>query len=51
MSFWVFRCCSYDLRQELTKSPVSRCPQQLDRHPAAQTRMTQAFKRQRDNED
>ncbi|KDE07375.1 hypothetical protein MVLG_02416 [Microbotryum lychnidis-dioicae p1A1 Lamole] len=33
----------YDLKQEITKSPVSRCPPELARHPAAQSR--QAGKR------
>ncbi|SCV74184.1 BQ2448_6616 [Microbotryum intermedium] len=28
----------YDLKQEITKSPVSRCPPELARHPAAQSR-------------
>lgn len=37
---------SYDLKQELTKSPVSRCPAELTRHPAAQSRQTAAMRRQ-----
>lgn len=37
---------SYDLKQELSKSPVSKCPNELSRHPAAQSRVTSAMKRQ-----
>ncbi|KAG7930598.1 uncharacterized protein OGAPODRAFT_100787 [Ogataea polymorpha] len=29
----------YDLKQMIAKSPVSRCPEELRRHPAAQKRM------------
>ncbi|KAK4058475.1 mRNA splicing protein prp28 [Microbotryomycetes sp. JL221] len=36
----------YDLKQELTKSPVSKCPPELTRHPAAQSRITNAMRRQ-----
>ncbi|ORY74322.1 P-loop containing nucleoside triphosphate hydrolase protein [Leucosporidium creatinivorum] len=36
----------YDLKQELTKSPVSRCPPELMKHPAAQSRQSAAMKRQ-----
>lgn len=41
----------YDLKNEITKSPVSRCPPELLKHPAAQTKMSSAMKRQRDIED
>ncbi|GAA6003182.1 uncharacterized protein JCM10292_002906 [Rhodotorula paludigena] len=35
----------YDLKQEITKSPVSRCPPDLAKHPAAQSKMSTAMKR------
>ena len=36
---------SYDLKQEISKSPVSRLPPDLARHPAAQSKMSNAMKR------
>ncbi|KAM0788472.1 hypothetical protein ACM66B_001605 [Microbotryomycetes sp. NB124-2] len=36
----------YDLKQELSKSPVSKVPPELARHPAAQSRVTNAMRRQ-----
>ncbi|KAK4053441.1 mRNA splicing protein prp28 [Microbotryomycetes sp. JL201] len=36
----------YDLKQELSKSPVSKVPPELARHPAAQSRVTTAMRRQ-----
>lgn len=41
----------YDLKNEITKSPASKCPPELMKHPAAQTRMSGAMKRARDIED
>ncbi|EPQ31081.1 uncharacterized protein PFL1_01270 [Pseudozyma flocculosa PF-1] len=41
----------YDLKQEIAKSPISKLPQELARHPAAQTKMTREMKRKRDRED
>ncbi|GAA5873974.1 hypothetical protein JCM1840_006107 [Sporobolomyces johnsonii] len=35
----------YDLKQEISKSPVSRCPPELAKHPAAQSKMSGAMKR------
>lgn len=35
----------YDLKTEITKSPVSRCPPELLKHPAAQSRQSTAMKR------
>ncbi|KAL8286356.1 hypothetical protein RQP46_004373 [Phenoliferia psychrophenolica] len=35
----------YDLKTEIAKSPVSRVPPELLKHPAAQTRMSSAMKR------
>ncbi|KAG0149724.1 hypothetical protein CROQUDRAFT_713802 [Cronartium quercuum f. sp. fusiforme G11] len=35
----------YDLKQEITKSPVSRCPPELAKHEAAQSKMSAAMKR------
>lgn len=35
----------YDLKTEISKSPVSRCPPELLKHPAAQTKMSGAMKR------
>lgn len=40
----------YDLKQELVRSPVSSVPRELDRHPAAQSRMATREKRRRDDE-
>jgi ATP-dependent RNA helicase DDX23/PRP28 len=41
----------YDLKQEVQKSPVSKCPPELARHEAAQQRITRAMKRQADAMD
>jgi ATP-dependent RNA helicase DDX23/PRP28 len=41
----------YDLKQELVRSPVSTVPRELDRHPAAQSRMASRDKRRRDEEN
>ncbi|GAA5822496.1 hypothetical protein JCM5353_000530, partial [Sporobolomyces roseus] len=35
----------YDLKQEISKSPVSRVAPELARHPAAQSKMSNAMKR------
>ncbi|GAA5938520.1 DEAD/DEAH box helicase [Sporobolomyces koalae] len=35
----------YDLKQEISKSPVSRLSPELSRHPAAQSKMSNAMKR------
>jgi ATP-dependent RNA helicase DDX23/PRP28 len=40
----------YDLKQELSRSPISTVPRELDRHPAAQTRMSRDYKRKREDE-
>lgn len=40
----------YDLKQELARSPVSTVPRELERHPAAQQRMTrEMIKRKRED--
>ncbi|UZJ54833.1 hypothetical protein CBS101457_004153 [Exobasidium rhododendri] len=41
----------YDLRQELTRSPISTVPRELEKHPASQTRVTRDYKRKRDGEE
>ncbi|PWN52001.1 DEAD-domain-containing protein [Violaceomyces palustris] len=41
----------YDLKQEISKSPVSKLPSELARHPAAQTKLTKEMKRKRGQED
>ncbi|GAA6060715.1 hypothetical protein JCM10212_003336 [Sporobolomyces blumeae] len=41
----------YDLKQEISKSPVSRVPPELSRHPAAQTKMSSAMKRMAEGMD
>ncbi|PAV23639.1 pre-mRNA-splicing ATP-dependent RNA helicase PRP28 [Pyrrhoderma noxium] len=41
----------YDLRQEISKSPVSKVPPELAKHEAAQTRVSREMKRKRDAED
>ncbi|KAM0754997.1 DEAD-domain-containing protein [Meredithblackwellia eburnea MCA 4105] len=41
----------YDLKSEISKSPVSRVPPELMKHPAAQTRVTRAMKRQAQDEE
>ncbi|GAA6038012.1 hypothetical protein JCM8097_009538, partial [Rhodosporidiobolus ruineniae] len=35
----------YDLKQEISKSPVSRLPPELARHPAAQNKISGQMKR------
>ncbi|KAI9614442.1 hypothetical protein H4Q26_009598 [Puccinia striiformis f. sp. tritici PST-130] len=35
----------YDLKQEIMKSPVSKCPPELAKHEAAQSKMSAAMKR------
>jgi hypothetical protein len=42
---------SYDLKQEISKSPVSRLAPELAKHPAAQTRMTRDYKRKAEEQD
>lgn len=37
--------CSYDLKQEISKSPVSKVSPDLARHPAAQSKMSSQMKR------
>ncbi|MCO5613743.1 hypothetical protein L7F22_068021 [Adiantum nelumboides] len=39
----------YDLKQELSRSPVSTVPRELERHPAAQTRVVRTEKRRRED--
>lgn len=41
----------YDLKNEISKSPVSKVPPELARHEAAQTKVTREMKRKRDGED
>ncbi|THU86414.1 P-loop containing nucleoside triphosphate hydrolase protein [Dendrothele bispora CBS 962.96] len=41
----------YDLRQEISKSPVSKVPMEMAKHPAAQQRVSKEMKRKRDAED
>ncbi|KPV76415.1 uncharacterized protein RHOBADRAFT_35057 [Rhodotorula graminis WP1] len=41
----------YDLKQEISKSPVSRLPPDLARHPAAQSKMSSAMKRRAEQLD
>jgi ATP-dependent RNA helicase DDX23/PRP28 len=43
--------CRYDLKQEISKSPVSKVPVELARHEAAQHKVTREMKRKRDAED
>lgn len=38
----------YDLKQELSRSAISTVPRELDRHPAAQTRIVRDGKRRRE---
>ncbi|GAA5873744.1 hypothetical protein JCM8547_005937 [Rhodosporidiobolus lusitaniae] len=40
----------YDLKQEISKSPVSRLSQELARHPSAQQKITSAMKRRVEEE-
>ena len=39
----------YDVKQELSRSPVSTVPRELERHPAAQTRVVRTEKRRRED--
>ncbi|KAG8861192.1 mRNA splicing protein prp28 [Tulasnella sp. 330] len=41
----------YDLKQEISKSPVSKVPPELARHEAAQQKVTREMKRKRDGDD
>ncbi|ELU43883.1 pre-mRNA-splicing ATP-dependent RNA helicase PRP28 [Rhizoctonia solani AG-1 IA] len=41
----------YDLKQEISKSPISKVPPELARHEAAQQKVTKDMKRKRDGED
>ena len=41
----------YDLRQEISKSPVSKVPTELAKHEAAQHRVTRDMKRKRDEDE
>ncbi|KAF9652826.1 pre-mRNA-splicing ATP-dependent RNA helicase PRP28 [Thelephora ganbajun] len=41
----------YDLKQEISKSPVSKLSQELAKHEAAQHKITRDMKRKRDAED
>ncbi|EKM55542.1 uncharacterized protein PHACADRAFT_173680 [Phanerochaete carnosa HHB-10118-sp] len=41
----------YDLRQEISKSPVSKVPPELAKHEAAQHKVSKEMKRKRDAED
>ncbi|TFK54978.1 P-loop containing nucleoside triphosphate hydrolase protein [Heliocybe sulcata] len=41
----------YDLKQEISKSPVSKVPMELAKHEAAQHKMSREMKRKRDAED
>ncbi|KAG8906275.1 mRNA splicing protein prp28 [Tulasnella sp. 403] len=41
----------YDLKQEISKSPVSKVPPELARHEAAQQKITREMKRKRDGEE
>ncbi|KAI8998524.1 DEAD-domain-containing protein [Trametes punicea] len=41
----------YDLKQEISKSPVSKVPVELARHEAAQHKVSREMKRKRDAED
>ncbi|KAJ7632534.1 P-loop containing nucleoside triphosphate hydrolase protein, partial [Roridomyces roridus] len=41
----------YDLKNEISKSPVSKVPMELAKHEAAQHRVTREMKRKREGED
>ncbi|CAE6433747.1 unnamed protein product [Rhizoctonia solani] len=41
----------YDLKQEISKSPISKVPPELARHEAAQQKVTKDMKRKRDGDD
>jgi len=41
----------YDLKQEISRSPVSKLPLDLAKHPAAQSRVTREMKRKRAQEE
>jgi len=41
----------YDLKNEISKSPISKVPPELTRHEAAQQRVTREMKRKRDGDD
>lgn len=40
----------YDLKQELSRSPISTVPRELDRHPSAQMRISRDHKRKKEDE-
>lgn len=40
----------YDLKQEIKKSPISKVPPELERHEAAQQKITKEMKRKRDED-
>lgn len=41
-------CCRYDLKQMLIKSPISRVPDELRKHEAAQQKPTRGFSKKND---
>ncbi len=41
----------YDLKQEISRSAISKLPQELAKHPAAQSRVTKEMKRKRAQEE
>ncbi|KAG8930204.1 mRNA splicing protein prp28 [Tulasnella sp. 419] len=41
----------YDLKQEISKSPISKVPPELARHDAAQQKVSREMKRKRDGEE
>jgi ATP-dependent RNA helicase DDX23/PRP28 len=41
----------YELKQEISKSPISKVPPELARHEAAQQKVTRDMKRKREGED
>lgn len=41
----------YDLKQMLMKSPISRVPEELRKHEAAQSKPTRGFSSKKNNEE
>lgn len=41
----------YDLKQEISKSPISKVPADLAKHEAAQQKVSREMKRKRDADD
>jgi len=41
----------YELKQEISKSPLSKVPAELAKHDAAQQKVTRDMKRKRDGDD